>query len=65
MTRRVGPISRSLTLDEMAARIGQTARWYAVFLYRLAGQGMISITRTEFAITDRQALLDLAQTVKG
>jgi hypothetical protein len=35
------------------------------FLYRLAGQGMISITRTEFAITDREALLDLAQTVKG
>ena len=60
-----GAVSRSLTLDEMAARIGTTREMVCRFLYRLAGQGMISITRTEFAITDRQALLDLAQTVKG
>lgn len=60
-----GAVSRSLTLDEMAARIGTTREMVCRFLYRLAGQGMISITRTEFAITDREALLDLAQTVKG
>ena len=60
-----GAVSRSLTLDEMAARIGTTREMVCRFLYRLAGQGMISITRTEFAITDRQALLALAQTVKG
>jgi CRP-like cAMP-binding protein len=46
-------------------RIGTTREMVCRFLYRLAGQGMISITRTEFAITDRKALLDLAQTVKG
>lgn len=60
-----GAVSRSLTLDEMAARIGTTREMVCRFLYRLAGQGLISITRTEFAITDRQALLDLAQSVKG
>jgi CRP/FNR family transcriptional regulator len=62
---KTGAVSRSLTLDEMAARIGTTREMVCRFLYRLAGQGMISITRTEFAITDRDALLDLAQTVKG
>lgn len=62
---RSGAVSRSLTLDEMAARIGTTREMVCRFLYRLAGQGMISITRTEFAITDREALLGLAQSVKG
>jgi len=60
-----GAVSRSLTLDEMAARIGTTREMVCRFLYRFAGQGMISITRTEFAITDPQALMNLAQTVKG
>lgn len=60
-----GAVSRSLTLDEMAARIGTTREVVCRFLYRLAGQGVISITRTELAITDRPALLDMAQTVKG
>lgn len=60
-----GAVSRTLTLDEMAARIGTTREVVCRFLYRLAGQGVISITRTELAITDRQALMDLAQTVKG
>ncbi|HEY5982004.1 MAG TPA: Crp/Fnr family transcriptional regulator [Anaerolineales bacterium] len=60
-----GAVSRSLTLDEMAARIGTTREMVCRFLYRFAGQGMISITRTEFAITDMPALMDLAQAVKG
>lgn len=58
-------VSRSLTLDEMAARIGTTREMVCRFLYRLAGQGVISITRTELAITDPVALLELAQAVKG
>ena len=58
-------VSRSLTLDEMAARIGTTREMVCRFLYRLEGQGMINITRTEFAITDRPALMELAQSVKG
>jgi CRP/FNR family transcriptional regulator len=60
-----GAVSRSLTLDEMAARIGSTREMVCRFLYRFAGQGMISITRTEFAITDAPALTELAQSVKG
>ena len=60
-----GIVSRSLTLDEMAARIGTTREMVCRFLYRFAGQGMISITRTEFSITDWPALMGLAQSVKG
>ena len=60
-----GAVSRSLTLDEMAARIGTTREVVCRFLYRLEGRGLISITRTEFAITDPKALKELAQTVKG
>ena len=60
-----GAVSRSLTLDEMAARIGTTREMVCRFLYRFAGQGLITITRTEFSITDRSALAELAQTVKG
>lgn len=62
---RTGAVSRSLTLDEMAARIGTTREMVCRFLYRFAGQGLISITRTDFVITDRTALTDLAQAVKG
>jgi CRP/FNR family transcriptional regulator len=60
-----GAVSRTLTLDEMAARIGTTREMVCRFLYRFAGQGLISITRTEFAITDHRGLTDLAHAVKG
>ena len=60
-----GPLTRSLTLDEMAARIGSTREVVSRFLHRFSNQGLIEITRTEFSITDRKGLEDLAQRVKG
>ena len=60
-----GAQPRDLTLDEMAARIGTSREVVSRFLHRFAGDGMISITRTEFSITDHQKLVDMAQKVKG
>ena len=60
-----GPIARNLTLDEMAARIGSTREMVCRFLHRFSDQGLIEITRTEFSITNRKKLEDLAQQVKG
>ncbi len=56
---------RDLTLDEMAARIGSTREVVSRFLHRFYNEGIINITRTEFSVTDRQRLEDLAQKVKG
>ena len=56
-----GPIARSLTLDDMAARIGSTREMVCRFLQRFADQGLIKITRTEFEITNRECLLEMAQ----
>jgi CRP-like cAMP-binding protein len=60
-----GPIARSLTLDEMAARIGSTREMVCRFLQQFADQDLIKITRTEFEITDRERLVVLAQKVRG
>ncbi len=60
-----GPIARSLTLDEMAARIGSTREVVSRFLHRFSDQGLIEISRTEFTIKDRKGLQDLAQQTKG
>jgi CRP-like cAMP-binding protein len=54
-------VSRDLTLDEMAARIGSTREVVSRILHRFASQGLIEITRTEFMFTDRQGLSNLAQ----
>ena len=35
------------------------------FLHRFADEGMIDITRTEFNVTDKQRLQDMAGNVKG
>lgn len=59
-----GPIARSLTLDEMAARIGSTREMVCRFLQKFADGGMIKITRTEFEITDRERLIKVAQKEK-
>jgi CRP-like cAMP-binding protein len=59
-----GPIARSLTLDEMAARIGSTREMVCRFLQRFADNGLIKITRTEFEITNRDGLTEMAQKVK-
>lgn len=60
-----GPTARSLTLDDMAARIGSTREMVCRFLQRFADENLIKITRTEFEITDRERLMDMAQKVRG
>lgn len=57
-------LTRDLTLDEMAARIGSTREMVCRFLHRYADQGMITISRTEVSILDRPALSELAKQVK-
>ncbi len=56
-----GPVGRSLTLDDMAARIGSTREVVCRFLQRFAEEGVINITRTEFIVSDRERLIELAQ----
>ncbi len=53
-------VTRSLTLDEMAARIGSTREMVCRFLHRFADEGIIDITRTEYAIIDKERLTGLA-----
>lgn len=52
---------RSLTLDELAARLGTTREVVCRMLYRFADRSLISITRTEFVLTDRDGLIALAE----
>ena len=59
------PITRSLTLDEMAARIGSTREMVCRFLHRFADDGVIDITRTEFKVTDPKKLSNIARNSKG
>lgn len=54
-------VSRDMTLDEMAARIGSTREMVSRILHRFANQGLIEITRTEFKFTDREGLSQFAQ----
>jgi len=53
-------LSRDLTLDDMAARIGSTREMVCRHLYHFADQGAIQITRTELKITDQGILSDFA-----
>jgi CRP/FNR family transcriptional regulator, cyclic AMP receptor protein len=53
-------IERSLTLDEMAARVGTTREMVCRALYRFADKKLINVTRTEFVLTDRDGLFHLA-----
>jgi CRP/FNR family transcriptional regulator len=59
--RKSERISRSMTLDEMAAHIGTTREVVCRILQRFANDGLIDITRTEFVFTDRDGLANLAQ----
>lgn len=61
----LGAVTRSLTLDEMAARIGSTREMVCRFLHRFADDGIIDITRTEFRVTDTGRLSELARFSKG
>ena len=60
-----GPIARSLTLDDMAARIGSTREVVCRFLQRFADEDLIKITRTEFEITDHERLMGIVRKVRG
>ena len=59
-----GPIIRTLTLDDMAMRIGTTREMVCRFLQGFANQGLIKINRTEMEIIDREQLKLLAQKEK-
>jgi len=58
-------LSRSLTLDDMAARIGSTREMVCRFLHRFADDGIIDITRTDFRIADPERLSELSKYSKG
>jgi len=60
-----GPMVRTLTLDDMAMRIGTTREMVCRFLQSFADQGLIKITRTEMEIIDRNQLILLAQKEKA
>jgi len=49
-------MTRELTLEEMAARIGSTREIVCRHLYRFAEKGVIQINRTELKIIDRELL---------
>jgi CRP-like cAMP-binding protein len=53
-------IERSLTLDEMAARVGTTREMVCRALYRFADKKLIEVTRTEFVLTDKDGLRRVA-----
>jgi len=54
-------LSRDLTLDDMAARIGSTREMVCRHLYNFADKGAIQINRTEFKITDQRLLQHFAE----
>ncbi len=54
-------VKRDLTLDEMAARAGTTREMVCRALYDFADKGLILITRTEFQLTDKSGLIQLAE----
>jgi CRP-like cAMP-binding protein len=58
-------VSRDITLEEMAARIGTTREMVCRQLYRFVDEGVIQISRTELMITDRNLLEEMAGKVKG
>lgn len=54
-------ITRALTLEEMAARVGSTREMVCRALYRFADKKLIDVTRTEFVLTDREGLARMAE----
>lgn len=57
-------ISRDLTLDEMAARIGTTREMVCKILYKFSDQGILQLERTQFKINNFQQLKSMAQRYK-
>ncbi|MEW5828974.1 MAG: Crp/Fnr family transcriptional regulator, partial [Chloroflexota bacterium] len=54
-------ISRNLTLDEMAARVGSTREMVCRALYNFSDKKLIEVTRTEFVLADRDGLSRLIE----
>ena len=54
-------ISRHLTLDEMASRIGSTREMVCRALYSFSDKNLIDVTRTEFVLTNRDGLARLLE----
>ena len=59
-----GFVSRDLTLDDMAARIGTTREMVCKMLYRFSDQGLIELERTQFRINEPRKLSALAKSSK-
>jgi len=53
-------MTRDMTLDDMAARIGSTREMVCRHLYQFADRGAIQINRTEFKVTDQDLLQHFA-----
>ena len=53
-------ITRNMTLDQIAARIGTTREQTCRTLYQFSSRGLIDITRTEFRLIDYDGLADVA-----
>jgi len=54
-------LTRTLTLDDMAARTGTTREVVCRTLYRFSEKGLIRINRTEVVLTDRAGLAQIAE----
>ena len=54
------PVSRDLTLDQMAAHIGSTREMVCRMLYKFSDDGIIEINRTEFFISNKDLLGEIA-----
>jgi CRP/FNR family transcriptional regulator len=54
-------ITRHMTLDEMAARVVTTREMVCRALYRFADKKLIDVTRTEFVLTDKNGLAQVAE----
>lgn len=54
------PVARDMTLDQMASHIGSTREMVCRVLYKFADQGVIKIDRTEFLISDKNMLENIA-----
>jgi CRP-like cAMP-binding protein len=58
-------VTRDLTLDEMAARIGSTREMVCKILYQFSDKGIIELHRTEFRINNQNELKSIAERMKG
>lgn len=62
--RGTSPIPRSLTLDDIAGRIGSTREVVCRLLHQFADEGWIDITRAEWVVRDLKSLKELADSAK-